>query len=155
MEEVWKDINGYEGLYQVSNCGRVRSLKYGKQRLLKQAISKDGYLYVVLYKDRTNKHHYVHRLVATEFCLGANEFRDINHLDKDRANNYYKNLEWCSHQHNTRYSLCKKVRCIELDITFDSLDEAAEYVNGSKGNISSCALGKRQTCKGYHWEYVD
>lgn len=164
MEEVWKDINGYEGLYQVSNCGRIRSLWFGKKKLLKQQTDINGYLYVDLYNKNGKKKHKVHRLVANEFCERTDGYDVVNHKDEDKTNNHYDNLEWCTIAYNNAYGTRneragkkkrRKVRCVELDIIFDSTTEAAEYVNAYNSNISACAKGKHHTCKGYHWEYVD
>ena len=115
MTEIWKDIPGYEGLYQVSNLGQVRSLKFGKIKILKQE-DKNGYKRIQLKK----KHFLVHRLVAICFIDNPLNYPIINHKDEDPSNNKIDNLEWCSIQYNNNYSRkyintkSKKVNCFDL-----------------------------------------
>mgnify|MGYP002679946246 CR=1 FL=1 len=105
MGEVWKDIKGYEGLYQVSNLGRVRSLNYGRSgetKLLKQGTT-NGYKRVFLYKNGKGKNYFVHRLVAMAFIPNPNNLPIINHKDEDSSNNNVNNLEWCTQEYNLNY----------------------------------------------------
>lgn len=107
QEEIWKDIPGYEGLYQVSNLGRVRSCVNTSSRrkgLLKPYV-KNGYLAVNLYKDEKCKHLYVHRLVADCFVENPNGFNVVNHINCNKENNHCRNLEWCSQKHNIHESM--------------------------------------------------
>lgn len=125
--EIWKDIKGYEGLYQVSNLGRVKSLerrvcnhKSGSTRLIKEHTltpTDNGYGYKVVYLllNRNRKNHYVHRLVAEHFIdkpLGKDY---VNHIDYDKSNNVVTNLEWCTQSENIEYSADRmkhpKTRC--------------------------------------------
>lgn len=111
MEETWKDIEGYEGLYQVSTTGKVRSLNYrrsGESKLLKQDVSHRGYKRVYLAKDGKNKHHLVHRLVAMTFIPNPDDLPIVNHKDEDPSNNNVKNLEWCTHEYNLNYGTRNK-----------------------------------------------
>ena len=114
MEEVWKDIEGYEGLYQISDCGRVRSLNYhstGKPGYLKPRKSRKGYLRVVLCKNGDEKSFTVHRLVANAFLPNPGNLPQINHKDEIKTNNCVSNLEWCTNQYNQNYgSLPKRHR---------------------------------------------
>ena len=104
-QEQWRDIDGYDGMYQVSDIGRVRSLKYGKVRVLKAQKDKDGYLRVSLYKDNKEKHFFVHRLVAQAFIENDDETKtQINHIDECKQNNRLWNLEYCTAQYNTTYN---------------------------------------------------
>lgn len=114
MEEVWKDIRGYEGYYQISSCGRIKSLdrkvkhlKGGyaikKGKILKQCYDKDGYLLVVLYKNNKKRTRRVHRLVAMAFIPNPNNYPQINHRDEDKTNNTVQNLEWCDAKYNNAY----------------------------------------------------
>lgn len=106
MEEVWKDIPGYEGLYQVSNTGEVKSLNYrgsGETKLLKQSTNKKGYKRVVLCKNRKKKNHSVHRLVAITFIPNPDNLPIVNHIDECKSNNMVSNLEWCTLVYNNAY----------------------------------------------------
>ena len=115
LVEEWKDINGFEGFYQISTMGRVRSLDrvvhcgYGKcrkerGRLLKLAICKsNGYFIVVLRRDNKPKTCLVHRLVADAFILNTNDLPEVNHKDENKLNNNVTNLEWCTHKYNQNY----------------------------------------------------
>ena len=105
MEE-WKDIKGFEGIYQISNYGRVKSLgnsKNRKEKILKQVINNDGYLHIGLHKNGKKKDYLIHRLVAQEFLPNPYNYQEVNHIDEDRKNNYVLNLEWCSRQYNINY----------------------------------------------------
>lgn len=117
MEEIWKDIEGFEGYYQVSNFGNVRSLDryvknpYGtlslrKRKINKQRYDKDGYKQVNLSKDGKNKYYFVHRLVAQAFLPNPNNYPIINHIDEVKDNNCVDNLEWCTVKYNTNYGNC-------------------------------------------------
>lgn len=102
MEE-WRNITNYEGLYQVSNYGRIKPLSKQsgflilKERIIKPTVKSNGYLQVDLHKDKVRKKFYVHRLVAEAFISNPNNLETINHKDKNRSNNYIDNLEWASY----------------------------------------------------------
>lgn len=129
--EVWKDIAGYEGLYQVSNLGRVKGLdrvvvnnKYGGNRLIKEAVIQatdtgNGYKIVGLRNEGKRKNFYVHRLVAAAFVPNPNQLTYINHIDYDRGNNTASNLEWVTQKDNVRYSSdrMKKPRAVTRSAT--------------------------------------
>ena len=103
--EKWKDIAGYDGMYQVSDLGRVRSLKFGKVRVLRPQKNNNGYLIVGLYKDGKRKGITVHRLVANAFIPNDDESKtQINHINEDKSENKVSNLEWCSAQYNVTYN---------------------------------------------------
>jgi hypothetical protein len=108
MEEIWKDIEDYEGMYQVSNLGNVKSLPrkrtIKKERLLKPAINNKGYKMIVLCKKSKPKMFLVHRLVATAFIPNPNNYPQVNHKDSNPLNNCVNNLEWCTQQENIKYS---------------------------------------------------
>ena len=113
MREVWRNIKGYEDLYQVSNLGRVKSLSrkifngknyyISKEKILKPAKDKDGYVQVLLYKNNRHKTYKVHRLVAMAFLPNPNNLPQINHKDENKQNNYTSNLEWCTPKYNQNY----------------------------------------------------
>lgn len=111
-DEIWKDIKDYEGLYQVSNKGRIRSLVFrnnicskSKIRIMCPWDNGKGYLIVSLHKQGNRKNFYVHRLVAAAFCDNHNGYNYINHKDYNRKNNDMSNLEWCTQKQNVQYSL--------------------------------------------------
>ena len=106
MDEIWKDVVGYEGLYQVSDMGQVRSLNWRGSGLVRNMYLKpthDGYRQVVLYKDGKGKTSRVHRLVAEAFIPNPENLPLINHKDEVASNNCVSNLEWCTHSYNMRY----------------------------------------------------
>ncbi len=102
MQEEWKDIKGFEGLYKISNCGNIKSLR--KSRLLKPSTDKDGYLKVML-TDNISKSHYfrVHRIVGIAFIPNPANLPHMNHKDGNVQNNQVTNLEWCTVQYNNQY----------------------------------------------------
>ena len=102
MNEIWEDIEGYEGLYRVSNLGRVKSLKRNtaKERIMCNRKDKYGYLYVGLCKNGNIKYHKIHRLVAKAFIPNPNNLPQVNHIDGKKENNTVKNLEWCDASYN-------------------------------------------------------
>lgn len=117
MMEVWRDIRGYEGMYQVSDRGRVRSIdrrvvnhKSGSTRIVHGMIlnpfdNGNGYLVVGLHNRRKTKNHYVHRLVADAFLERSENENHVNHKDYNTHNNSAENLEWCTQQHNVNHSV--------------------------------------------------
>jgi hypothetical protein len=105
-KQIWKDISGYEGLYQVSNTGKVRSLNYrhtGKTKVMKPSTNKLGYKCVNLCKDGKRKIYFIHRLVALAFIPNPNNYPIINHKDENPSNNAVWNLEWCTYEYNNNY----------------------------------------------------
>lgn len=163
MEEIFKDIEGYEGLYQVSNYGRVKSLHYGKEKILRQQVN-FGYCCVYLRnQNKERKNCLVHRLVAQMFIENPNNYKEVNHIDEDKTNNHVTNLEWCTPKYNANYGtrnkrqsekICKQVMCVETGVVYPSLKEAGEAVQGFKSNIWACCNNNKYTYKGYHWKYV-
>ena len=108
MEEIWKDIDGYEGLYQVSSLGNVRSLNYrrlGYSKNLTPKTNRCGRLWVELYKDGVGKPMQIHRLVGLAFIDNPLNLPQINHLDENPKNNRADNLEWCTLEYNVMYSV--------------------------------------------------
>lgn len=104
--EIWKDIEGYEGLYQVSNFGNVKSLNYnrsGKENILKPQKNENKYLHISLCKNKKQKTFLLHRLVALAFLKNPQNFPCINHKDENKENNHVDNLEWCTHEYNLKY----------------------------------------------------
>lgn len=105
-DEQWRPIKGYEGLYAVSNLGRVKSLSYkctGVEKIMKPMKNGGGYLQVGLYKDGKRKILSVHRLVATAFIPNPLELPEINHRNEDKTNNVVSNIEWCDRRYNLNF----------------------------------------------------
>ena len=107
MKEIWKDIKGYKGLYQVSNLGNVRSLRYCNKNEVKNLKqyeldnkAKKRYLAVTLSKNNINTKKLVHRLVAETFIPNPCNYLQVNHIDGNKKNNRADNLEWCTQKHN-------------------------------------------------------
>lgn len=178
IKEIWKDIKGYEGLYQVSNLGNVKSLniiifdKLGrkhikKSKILKQRMDKYGYKYVQLHKNGNTKHKLVHRLVAENFILNTNNLLQVNHKNEIKTDNNVENLEWCTNKYNLNYGnrnkkiskiKSKKIRQLDkkgnlIKIWINSL-EASKKLNINSGNIRSCCRGMLKTAGGYKWERI-
>jgi hypothetical protein len=173
-EEIWKDIEGYEGLYQVSNLGRVKSLerkvngKWGKMKIKEKILvavnDKDGYKIVTLCKGGKQKVGKIHRLVAKTFISNPNNFLYINHKDENKSNNNVDNLEWCTAKYNTNYGtnlkkiIEKKLKPVlqynldgNLIAEYRSMSDAYKTTNIS--HIYDCCNKKLKTCGGYIWRY--
>ena len=162
--EIWKDVKGFEGLYQVSNYGNVKSCI--TKKILKQAKHHSGYMVVCLSKSGTHKNYSVHRLVANAFISNYNNYKHINHKDENKQNNSVENLEWCTVIYNNNYgSRIEKARrsCFKKVLQFDvngkfiaeweSLTLAAKQLSICKASISQCCNGNYKTAGGYIWKY--
>jgi hypothetical protein len=181
MQEIWKDVPEYEGIYQVSNLGNVRSLNYNNNKKTKEICKKKhktGYLNVVLCKNSEKKNKGVHRLVALAFIPNPNNYPCVNHIDTNKANNNVENLEWCTHSQNTQHAikhgrhnprfmlgrtgaknkLSKKI--VQYDLQgnvvnrWDCISDAARFYGLRSGNINNCLRGRNKTYKGYIWKYA-
>ena len=165
MTEIWRDIKDYEGLYQVSNLGRVKSLNYnhtGVERILSAGKHIDGYPQVNLYKGGKVKMCLVHHLVARAFIPNPYGLTEVNHKDEDKTNNVETNLEWCDHKYNINYGtrnerISKPVYQYTKDgslvRSYPSLREAERKTGYNKGNIVKCCNGKYKQAYGYLWSY--
>ena len=182
-KEIWKDISGYEGLYQVSNFGRVKSLnrvvKHAKggsyksegthviqeKKMSLKPNKVHGYRQVKLCKNSKISCFRVNRLVAEAFLPNPNNYPVVNHKDENRANDHVENLEWCTHSYNINYSvdknrkergyrLVKRTNLATHEVKIYRSIIEAEKEGFSKGNISRVANGNRKSHKGYYWEYL-
>ena len=162
MEEIWRDIKGYEGKYMVSNLGRVKSLNYnktGKEKILKGVDNGRGYLILNLYRGGKGKTCRINRLVAQAFLENPDNLPEVNHKDEIRTNNRVDNLEWCTTQYNVEYSQAKAVIGINkvsgLIVEFPSLMEASRQTGIDQSNICHCLKGKAKSAGGFYWFYSD
>ena len=157
-EEEWRDIKGFEGLYQVSNLGNVRSFKFGKVRMMKLSKGREGYLQLGLLKNGKNTTIRVHRLVAEAFISNPNNFTDINHKDECKTNNRVDNLEWCTETHNIEYSCATPILQYNLLGVFlkewVSMANVQRELNISASHICQCCKGDRKSAGGYIWRYA-
>lgn len=169
QKEIWKDIKDYEGLYKISNLGRVKNKK---NYILKLRKDRKGYLIAYLYKKQKMKCKKVHRLVAQAFIENNNNKPQINHINGLKEDNKVENLEWVTPSENINHAYKKGLHkkyygsnhnnarsIIQYDIKgnfikeWGSIIEAAKSYNTSEENIYSCLNKKSKTAKGYKWEY--
>ena len=174
MSEEWRDVVGYEGLYQVSSEGRVKSLERKdrlgrtvKERILKPVVVGDGYLKVNLCAGGKPKRFLVHRLVCEAFHENTGNKSDVNHINEDKADNRACNLEWSTAKenmnhgtHNERVAKARSkpvgqyTRYGDLVKVWPSTQEAERQAGFNHGNISEVANGNRKTAHGFIWKYV-
>lgn len=170
MKEIWREVYGYDVLYEVSNLGNVRTkyqkdLGYTDKYVSVYPVDNgNGYLRFNWKQSKKQKTVYLHRLVALYFIDNPNGHSEINHKDENKKNNRADNLEWCSRVYNANYGTAqdrkarhfmKKVRCVDTNIVYDSLHEAAEKMNVCVTAISNCLNGRAKSSCGYKWEYVN
>ena len=171
MIELWKDIDGYDGRYQVSNLGRLKSVErqtsagnYLEERILKQRMDSKGYLRVNLAFDGAQKTVAVHRLVALAFVDKPDGLNVVNHKDENKLNNRADNFEWCTTQYNISYGTApvRRMRRMEqrnkngeLIRCWQSAAEIQTTLGFNQGNIGHCARGKYRYAYGYRWAYAE
>lgn len=180
MEEIWKDVPGYEGRYMVSNFGRIKSIKvwngnkYLKKydncdRVLIPCDGRNGYFYVSL----CGRKHTVHRLVANAFIQNPQNKTQVNHIDGNKKNNRVENLEWCTNRENALHArkhgllvgrdasaaAKNSKRISQYDLsgnfirTWPSATVAGRETGIDSSTISKCCSGTRKTTGGYTWKY--
>jgi uncharacterized protein (UPF0128 family) len=178
MKEVWKDIKGFEGFYQVSNLGNIKSLDryilysngtrhFHSGKILTPTLNKYGYYYVHLKKEGKKTFYLVHRLVAENFISNFENYNCINHKDENPKNNKVTNLEWCSYKYNNNYgnhnkklSMSKRKQVIQLSHDniiiryYDSIREAEAITGVAHSSISACCKNKMKYAGGYIWKYI-
>jgi hypothetical protein len=177
-EEEFKDIENYEGLYQVSNYGRVYSLI--SKKFLKTCKNNKNYLVVTLCKNGKKKNYQVHRLVAQAFLENPLNYKEVNHKDENPSNNHLENLEWCSASYNINYGsrtermmqnpnykatrkkcgvpkkpVLQFTRQGEFVKEYPSTCEAERQTKIASTHISSCCNGSRKSCGGFVWRFKD
>lgn len=183
-KEIWLPVKSYEGIYEVSNFGRIRSLNYnhtGRIQILRPALGRGGYLRVHLCKDGKQHFKYVHRLVAEAFLANSKGLAEVNHIDENKANNAVTNLEYCDRAFNCNYGtrnervaaantngkLSKPVQQLtkygKLVAEYPSEHEAARQTGWSVANICKCCNGGHYlkgkwvnlySYKGFKWQYA-
>lgn len=174
MEE-WRDIEGYEGLYQISSLGRVKSLvgrsNHSSDKMLKLVFER--YVKVKLYKNSKGKTFPVHRLVAKAFIANGENKKEVNHIDCNKYNNNVSNLEWCTRAENHLHK-CKnglnnvenaieknKIKIVQMTLennpikVFSSMSEAGRALNISVSNICNVCKGKLKQTGGYKFKYLE
>ena len=176
MKEIWRDIKGFEGKYQVSNTGKVKSLNYrrtGKEGIMKASENEYGYLFVELCKDGKTKTCRINRLVAQAFIPNPNNLPEVNHKNEDKTDNRVENLEWCNRSYNVNYGTGIKRRAekrrndqriskpvISVDkvigeiLEFPSIMEASRQTGIDHRRIIDCLKGRIKSAGGYYWHYT-
>lgn len=174
MKEIWKEIEGYEGRYEISSFGRIRSYLQNKTsgRIRIGNLTKKGYLSVLLYDENGNsKWCPVHRLVASAFIGNPSNLPQVNHKDEDKTNNRVDNLEWCTNEYNVNYgtrnlraaeqnkcceTTSRKVCSVDKDgniAVYDSIGEAERQTGCSHSNIVRTLKGRTSHCGNMQWFY--
>ena len=166
VDEIWKDIPEYEGLYQISNLGDIRKIWKTKKTICKPSFDNKNYKQIVLTKNKKRKSYKVHRLVALTFLSNPNNYEEVNHKDENKQNNFVDNLEWCTSKYNCNYGTrnyrCTKHRLHRIQQydkknnligEYSSLKEAEKITNIKYQQISSCCRNLRKTAGGYIWKY--
>lgn len=156
--ETWKEIPGLPGYYQVSDQGRVATLKHGF-RVYRPEKTKTGYYQVCIERKR----YKIHRLVALAFVPNPDGLPQINHKNEIKTDNRAENLEWCTAKYNINFGSCierrsaklgKPVYCFETGKTFDSCADAGRKMNLDFSHIAKCCRGELPAHKGFHFTFL-
>lgn len=168
QQEIWKDAPNYEGLYKVSNLGRVMTIRRSgtKGCILKEQITKDGYNRISLSKNGNYKKFPIHRLVAMAFIPNPDNLPIINHKNEIRNDNRVENLEWCNYSYNATYggaterrikNIIKPIVCFDSNgiiiAEFKSVNDAERETHIHHSNIVACLKGRRKIAGGFKWNY--
>lgn len=169
--EIWKPVKGYEGLYVISNLGRIKSFarpwdnRTLKDRIMRQYVGKTGYFNVRLCKNSRTKLCKTHRLVAEAFIDNPHHYPVINHKDGNKLNNNVSNLEWCTYSHNIKHAYDHGLRKIKriaqvngdgsLVREWRRVSEASRETGTNLSHIWDCCNNKRDSAGGYIWQYIE
>lgn len=169
--EIWKSVKGFEGIYEVSDCGRVK----GKKGIMKPTISRTGYLHLTLCKNGKRYSVNIHRLVAETFIPNPNNLPMVNHKDEVKINNCVENLEWCTNTYNVNYGSSpskiskstkkrfsdrrnhprsKRVICVETGKEWCCAESAGEEMGIDSSSIVKVCKNKRLSAGGFTWKYA-
>ena len=176
MEEIWKNIKGYEEKYKVSNKGRIKNIK--TNNIISQNVSNCGYYRVGLYLNNKKENKEVHRIVAETFINNPENKKEVNHIDGDKSNNNMDNLEWVTHKENIKHAWTNKLfehvreaskrygkdnplakGIIQYDLKgnkvkeYDSIMDAVRETNINKTSIGKCCNRRQNTAGGYIWKF--
>ena len=168
MEEYWKDIAGFEGKYQISSLGRIKSyLVDNSGRIMRPMVCTNGYLRIDLRKNGRYYKYLIHRLVAEAFLPNPNNFEYVNHKDETRDNNCVNNLEWCTKKYNLNYGTIKERQRKAKEIPvlqftkngefvrqWDSSMEVEKTLGWDRSAILRCCNGKQATSHNYVWKHI-
>ena len=170
--EIWKNINGYEGYYQVSNYGKIKTFNAyhhkGKEMICIGRKLNNGYIGFSLQKEKIIKQELVHRLVAKAFIPNPENKKVINHINGIKNDNRVENLEWCTQKENINHSIKTGLSTKKFTpfvginiktrekIYFENIEDASVFVKGNRSNIHKCLQKKnnRVIAYGYTWEYL-
>lgn len=174
MKEIFKQVKGFEGLYEVSNYGRVKSFHTKKPRILKHHLSgrDKSYPYIKLFKDEKRHGVPIHRLVAIAFIPNPENKKEVNHIDGNKQNNYFKNLEWVSPKENIRHAVrtglipsgpsnpnSKKIKQYDLNGNYIQTWVGAREIERVLGffntNIIAACRGKKSHAYKFIWKYAE
>ena len=166
MLEIWRDIKNYEGIYEVSNLGRIKSISRNgtiKENRILKPNKVMGYSQVGLQKYGTRKYKKIHRLVAEAFIPNPENKKEVNHKDGNKANNCVDNLEWVTTSENqlhSYYELKNNIKSViqlslnnEIIKEWESIAKVEQELKISNADICKCCKGKRKTAGGYKWRY--
>lgn len=164
--ELWADIKGFEGIYQVSNFGRVRRLpgdRFPQGKLLTRQHDRWGYAQYKLCRKKEKKYYLAHRLVAAAFLPNPNNYPQVNHKDKNRDNCYVGNLEWCSVSQNMIHKssvnankgVCQFSADGRLLAMYANINAASNATDIIAARIEQCACHNREFAGGFKWEFIN
>jgi len=180
-EEIWKDVIDYEGIYQVSNMGRVKSLsrkrlinkKMNSYHILPEKImviksDKNGYCHLTLCKNNKRKTYWLHRIVLKNFVNNLNNLPQINHINGNKSDNRVENLEWCTSKHNYHESVRIGIRNVKPRKPYKNSKKLAQIKDNQivkifdsraiaikELGILTINVGSPKRCYGYHWKYIN